>query len=408
MTLVQEFQIKLLDGLRTLSNPEEFQILFYNLLIEQGPVSLFLILENPESRNFELLDLQTADESIRRSFSEKVWSVEQIERDDFVSEDIDGGIAESHLLKYVFPNPKISEQEVYYAYWKISDEKRLWIICDFHGENSLQLAEIFSYTASTFALNSHFIDTIKQNKKEAGRRQKQNNRFQAMGTLAAGVAHEVNNPLTGMINFSQLIYDKSENEKIKRYAWSVMKEGNRIANIVRKLLSYTGFREEPLILVNPVDILNDAISILRSTFRSEFIIVRQKKQGTIPAGTYPGQLLEQVFINLLLNSRDALNDKFPQYHPEKVIDIQIYLESVDKKTFITILFVDNGEGIQKDIYQDIFRAGYSTKNEYSNGLGLHICKEIIEEIDGNIDILSEPGRSAEFRVRIPVYKKNRE
>ena len=136
MTLVQEFQIKLLDGLRTLSNPEEFQILFYNLLIEQGPVSLFLILENPESRNFELLDLQTADESIRRSFSEKVWSVEQIERDDFVSEDIDGGIAESHLLKYVFPNPKISEQEVYYAYWKISDEKRLWIICDFHGENS--------------------------------------------------------------------------------------------------------------------------------------------------------------------------------------------------------------------------------------------------------------------------------
>jgi|GEM_PF-3322900 len=233
-------------------------------------------------------------------------------------------------------------------------------------------------------------------------------RLETSGMVAAGVAHEVNNPLTGMINFAQLIFDNSDQERIRRYARSVIKEGSRIARILRNLLSYSAYRDEGISLMQPSEIVRDALALVKGTFRAEFIIVAIHNAENLPSTYLNGHEIEQVLINLLLNARDSLNRRYKDYHPDKRIDISLSLQSGETGQELVIEVRDQGTGIDPADSVRIFEDGFTTGDRsFSSGLGLGVCRRIIEKQNGSLKVRSKQGEGAAFIVHLPLNVSQR-
>ena len=226
----------------------------------------------------------------------------------------------------------------------------------------------------------------------------------ALGELAAGVAHEVNNPITGMINFAQILLDNYEFDPAGiDMLEKIMKEGDRIATITRNLISFaradTGLREP----VNPVEIvdssldlvnhqlLRDGIKVIKHLPKNESIIIADFKK------------LQQVFLNIISNSRYALNNKFKGYCKNKIIEISFSNENNNENKLYQIIFKDYGTGLPHSILEHVFEPFFSTKPPgEGTGLGLSISYGIIKEHGGNLHVNSIVDKFTEIVIELPT------
>jgi len=232
---------------------------------------------------------------------------------------------------------------------------------------------------------------------------RQGQKLEAIGTLASGVAHEINNPLTGIINYAQLIHDRIEQPKLRHYARGIVEEGNRVATIVKSLLSFSRQENERHSLASMRDIIDSTLSLIGSVLRKDQIQIEINIEPELPQFKCRSQQIQQVLINLLTNERDALNDRYPEFDENKTLSISVSLIKRDDQSWIRTLIEDHGSGIPAEIVERIFDPFFSTKlRERGTGLGLSISYGLVLDHHGQLLVESEPYAYTRFIMDLPA------
>ena len=226
----------------------------------------------------------------------------------------------------------------------------------------------------------------------------------SLGELAAGVAHEINNPINGIINYAQILVNNLEKEKKEgEIASRIIKEGNRVAGIVRSLLSFARERKEEKAPVSISKILHEAITLTEAQIRKDGVKLNIHFPQDLPEITANQQQIQQVFLNLISNARYALNKKYPGAHEDKFLQIAGEKIVNDDSSYIRVTFHDQGTGIPDDILDKVMNPFFSTKpSGEGTGLGLSISHGIVKNHGGRIMIESSEGRFTTVMVDLPL------
>jgi two-component system, NtrC family, sensor kinase len=226
----------------------------------------------------------------------------------------------------------------------------------------------------------------------------------AIGELAAGVAHEVNNPITGIINFAQLLLDDSEKDSLQAELLDrIVNEGERIALIIKNLLSFARESENNNEPVEIVQVIKNSLSLVAHQLKKDGIKVKTAYSSQ-PCEVYGNfTQLQQVILNLLSNARFALNDRYPNSSPDKIIDISCFPFIKDEGQTVTqILIKDTGTGIPQGILKRLFDPFFTTKpSGKGTGLGLSISYGIIQDHGGIIKVDSIMHQYTKMIIELP-------
>lgn len=225
-----------------------------------------------------------------------------------------------------------------------------------------------------------------------------------LGELVAGIAHEINNPINGIINYAQVLIDISEKRiQTGDIADRIRKEGDRIAEIVDVLLSFARRNKQGKVYVSLRNIISDSLTLTAATLRKDSILVKTNVQDDLPQIMAYPQEIEQVFINLIANARHALNKKFRRPNEFKVFEITAETRVSEGQPFIRISFRDNGIGIPGNMIDKIWKPFFTNKEESKRtGLGLSISQNIVAGHGGKLVVESEEGAYTVVHVDLPL------
>lgn len=246
---------------------------------------------------------------------------------------------------------------------------------------------------------------LKAEKRAVEAQLRQQQKMEAIGTLAGGVAHEINNPINGIMNYAQLILDaeKDSDSATAVYAGEIIHETERIAVIVKNLLQFSRQEKQSHSYANIYDIIDQTISLIKTVVKRDQITLELDLEENLPDIKCRSQQIQQVLMNLLTNARDALNEKYPEYHEDKIIYLNCVQFSEDDRRWIRITVEDHGNGIPKDMAEKIFEPFFSTKpKDVGTGLGLSISFGIVKDHHGKIEIDSIEGCYTKFILTLPV------
>ncbi len=226
----------------------------------------------------------------------------------------------------------------------------------------------------------------------------------SIGELAAGVAHEVNNPIMGMINYAQVLLDRKHlegdgPEVLRR----IIAEGERIQQIVQNLLFFARDLKQKHGPIRILDSLQGVLDLVRSQLEREKIDLVCSIPDQLPCVWGGERELRQIFLNFISNARYALNRRI-YLQPENK-KLHIWAESVSRENteYVRLNFRDNGTGIPESMRSRIFDPFFSTKPEgEGTGLGLSISYDIVREQGGNLFVESEVNSYTVVAVELPV------
>jgi len=226
----------------------------------------------------------------------------------------------------------------------------------------------------------------------------------ALGELAAGVAHEINNPINGIINYAQILANNSaKGDRVHDIASRLIREGDRIARIVEGLLSFARRRYEDKTIISIDEILSDSMALTAAQLRKDNITVSTNLPEDLPNIKAQAHEIEQVFVNIISNARHALNEKFAASHENKTLEVAAESITTNGKPIVRVSFKDYGSGIPAAIIDKVMNPFFSTKSEGKRtGLGLSISHGIIEEHGGRLKIESEEGRYTKVVMELPA------
>jgi PAS domain S-box-containing protein len=232
----------------------------------------------------------------------------------------------------------------------------------------------------------------------------QQQKLQSLGTLASGVAHEINNPIQGILGFAQLIRHRtSSDDDVRKFASEIVIECKRIAGIVNDLLTFAREEKERRTPARIDEVINATLSLIRSTLESDAILVDVLVPEGLAYVSCRSHKIQQVLMNLLTNARDALNERYPGMHPDK--RIRIVADEFERQgaEWVRIVVEDSGMGIDPAIMARIFDPFFTTKHgNAGTGLGLSVSHGIVREHRGELHVESEYGRYARFSVELPI------
>ncbi|KPJ87068.1 MAG: hypothetical protein AMS17_09640 [Spirochaetes bacterium DG_61] len=219
----------------------------------------------------------------------------------------------------------------------------------------------------------------------------------SIAELAAGVAHEINNPLSIVQNHLELLKIKKLEGTEMDKVYKIEREIKRIGDIVKNLLSFSKLNELPNRKVNLVGVIDDVVLLLGHRIREKSVLLIREVKVNEAWITGDENRLKQLLLNLLVNSIEAVVSGGI---------IQVELKPRYQRGYVELLVIDNGYGIPKEIIENIFDPFFSTKAGKTNtGLGLAICQHIVELHQGLIYCKSTPGEKTTFTVRFPLLSE---
>lgn len=226
----------------------------------------------------------------------------------------------------------------------------------------------------------------------------------SIGELSAGVAHEINNPINGIINCAQILVNRGcKDKKEKEICEMIISEGKRVAGIVRSLLSFARVREGEKGPVHIDRIIADSLSLTAAHLKRDDIELTLDIPVDLPVVFAHYQQIQQVFLNLINNAHYALNQKYPDGNRNKSLTISAEKVSVKRKKLIRITFLDSGTGIPSDIIDRVMDPFFSTKPDgKGTGLGLSISHGIISDHGGRLYLESKEGESTRVTIELPA------
>jgi C4-dicarboxylate-specific signal transduction histidine kinase len=230
----------------------------------------------------------------------------------------------------------------------------------------------------------------------------------SLGELAAGVAHEINNPISGIIGYAEILTQTCKRHEIEtEIPARIIKEGHRIAKITGNLLSFSQNRKQLLSPVRMQTVIADALALTAKLFQRSHITVRLDIPEQLPTVMADRQQLQQVFINLLNNARYALEQINKDQHEEKIVDIQCTTILLRDRHYVRTTVSDNGPGIPEDVLDKICDPFYTSKPRgKGTGLGLSISYGIIEAHNGRLFFESQEGSYTKAIVDLPVVTED--
>jgi two-component system NtrC family sensor kinase len=215
-----------------------------------------------------------------------------------------------------------------------------------------------------------------------------------IGKLAAGVAHEINNPLTGILAFTEdIISNLDEAHPIQEDLKVVLRETLRCRSIVKNLLDFSRQEDPKLEEIDPNDVIEKTLEFIRRLPQFRHIKLTVNLDASLPTISGDVNQLQQVVLNLFANSAEAMNKR-------GAIEISSSLDESGKNCLITVK--DSGPGIPDNVRENLFTPFYSTKG--SSGIGLAVCWGIIERHRGAISVRNNVDGGARFDIMIPCIK----
>lgn len=244
---------------------------------------------------------------------------------------------------------------------------------------------------------------------EAQLRNKQ--KLESIGVLASGVAHEINNPLNGIMNYSQIISDivkdKDCSEQIDKFSNEIINETQRIDKIVKNLLLFSRKEQQYFYKADLSEIIEKSLLLISTVIKNDQIDISLDIPSDISVIDCRPQQLQQVLLNLLLNSRDALNKKYDGFDKNKKINIKVENIEYKKEDVIRIIVEDKGVGILEKHKKNIFDPFFTTKSRTEGtGLGLSISYGIIKEHNGEMSFETEEGEYTRFFIDLPLKQNS--
>ncbi len=229
-------------------------------------------------------------------------------------------------------------------------------------------------------------------------------RLAALGELAAGVAHEINNPINGIINYGQLLLNEAIRDGRSRdLPDRVIREGERIAGIVGNLLSFAREKreeKEPTEIAAP---LAASLELVASHLHRDGIRLEVNLDENLPPVSAVGQQLQQVFFNIISNARYALNEKFPGNHPEKILAVSVTAVGRHGMKSVRITVTDFGSGIPDKVLDRVLVPFFTTKPvDKGTGLGLSISHGIVRDHGGTLQVESTEGKYTRVTFTLPA------
>ncbi len=286
----------------------------------------------------------------------------------------------------------------------ITERKRIEERLKAHEE---QLADLVKERTSELTAAIELLREEIADRRKAEAEASKTSQLASLGELAAGVAHEINNPVNGIINYAQILSNKSkEGTEEQKIAGLIIKEGDRIAGIVNSLLSFERSRKEKKYPVSIHEIMSDTLKLTESQIRNDGIKSAVDIPPDLPKIFAHPQQIKQVFLNIISNSRYALNHKFPHIHESKIFNIYGKEVTIDDIPHIQIMFYDNGIGIGAEILDKVMNPFFTTRTPNVNaGLGLSISHSIINNHSGMLTVDSKEGEFTTVTIGLPVIDR---
>jgi len=220
-------------------------------------------------------------------------------------------------------------------------------------------------------------------------------KLSALGTLVGGVAHEINNPLMGVMNFVEFAADRSTDAKSKEVLDQALQQIHRIKKIVSNMLLFIHTRSVPSGNCRITEVIRQSLLLLEGELSKGGIAVEVDAADDLPAIRCSADSLQQILVNLIINARDALTDSSqPQ--------IKIIVRPVEEMLELSV--TDNGSGIPQDVQSKIFDPFFTTKPPgKGTGLGLSVIRRLVQDVGGNVQVESIYGHGCCMRLRfLPV------
>ena len=219
----------------------------------------------------------------------------------------------------------------------------------------------------------------------------------SLGRMAAGIAHEINNPLAGILLYSSNMSKKvPQGDPLEEGLNIIIKETQRCKTIIQGLLEFARDREPQKVPADINAIMETALGILDNEFRLRHVDLELQLSENMVKTLLDENQIEQVFINLLLNAIHAVEENGR-------VTIQTAVDSENNKVQVEIN--DNGCGIAADDIKKIFEPFYSTKAK-GTGLGLAVSYGIVKNHQGDIRVYSVPGKITRFTIELPIQDEN--
>jgi len=241
------------------------------------------------------------------------------------------------------------------------------------------------------------IVTDQRERKELERALMRSEKLSSLGKLSAGIAHEINQPLTGVLTFASLLMKKFKDDDATRKDLEiVVRETKRIRGIVQRVLDFA--RETPLrkkaLQIHPV--VDQTLGIVEHQERFFGVTIKREYDPTVPEVVIDPSQMEQVFLNIILNAADAMNGAGT-----------LTVRTRSEKNWVIVDFEDTGRGMSEEILDKIFDPFFTTKDSTEGsgmGLGLALTYGIVKNHDGDIQVKSIIGKGTTFRIMLPLQR----
>ena len=229
---------------------------------------------------------------------------------------------------------------------------------------------------------------------ETQRQLAQADKLASVGRLAAGLAHEINNPLTGVLSYASLLRKRLESDEGSREDLDVIiRETIRCRSIIRELLDFARPAQPLRKATDLNEVVKKAVSVVMIQLSLNHVNLSLDLAGDLPLAEADENQIQQVMVNLLLNAGDALG-------PEGGM-IRVSTRH-EPQGFVALQVEDDGRGIDPEDLPRLFEPFFSTKGPRGTGLGLAVTWGIVEAHGGSIDVQSQLGRGTQFTVRLPL------
>jgi two-component system NtrC family sensor kinase len=266
---------------------------------------------------------------------------------------------------------------------------------NFSDDECGELAEAFNRMTANLQASRADLEKAVGTLKATQAQLIQSEKLSAVGQFVAGIAHELNNPLTSVVGFSELLQSQDLEPKYKNHLDHIARAAIRCHKIVHSLLGFSRQQEPERKLVLLHNVVDAVLEIVSYDMRTNNVTVERNFAPELPPILADAHQLQQVILNILSNARQAMEG----YRR----DGRIVLSTGTTGTQVWLRIKDNGPGMRKEVLSRIFDPFFTTKAQgKGTGLGLSLSYGIIQEHQGSIRAESEPGDGAEFIIELPA------
>ncbi len=265
---------------------------------------------------------------------------------------------------------------------------------DIYSHEDIELLSTLANQTTIAIENARLYDDLRKSKSYIRRA----DRLASLGTLTAGLAHEIRNPLVAIKTFTQLLPERIDDEEFRNHFLNIASgEVDRISALVTELLEFARPSEPKFELEDINGILDGMILLVSTETKSKRIDIFKDYAKELGPITIDREQMKQVFLNMLLNAIEATPENGKIY-----VKTRSYAKP-EGEPYIQIEFTDTGCGIRPEYLEDIFTPFFTTK-EKGSGLGLSISNQIVQDHKGYIDVESQVNKGTSFFINLPLHQ----